>query len=803
MNATATVIDRAPNAHTCSGRIRPRDLFRMLNGVTRRCLVVASVAVVALAGCASAPAAPTFGEASAVRTGDVVRVSAMTAMDEHGNMPAKDDAAEQTRLALANMDRALRRVGASMQDVVRTRLYVTDASRFAEFAQGHSAWFRDIRPASLLVEVAALSHPDALVAVEAEAIVAGPERERTLVSSGTRWEPWFGYSRAVKVGNTIHVSGTTAWNAAGEIVGDGDYYLQARQSLANIRDWLRKAGADMSDVVRTRVYTRDVAEFEAIARAHREFFGAILPATTLLEINGLAEDDMLVEIEAVAVIDDDRARVATGTKWESLYGYSRAVRAGDQVHVSATAAWNPATGRVDGDMDFEAQARQILENLQAALDRAGADLGDVVHSRIFTTDITRTAAIARLYRSALGRADAALTLIETSRMTEPEIKLEIEVDAVLGNNSSKGNNRMQDITSDAGDGLVHIGLTLPEDATAPLATQAASVFTRILSDAAAQGVPSEYIVRTRLFVSDIADFKPVAGAHAEAFGALAPATAMVQLAAMPADGVRIAAEAVGFKGNRPATTRSGSPLEKLFGYSNAVRAGEHLFITGTVGTNANGKIPDPDDYYAQTMRALEKTRAIAAQAGARLEDVVHTRLFIRDFAGFEEVARAHREVFGDIRPATTLIEVDRLFTPEMAVEVEADLYLGEKRVIGSDSKWEPWFGFSRSSLAGRRLRISGSTGSGANVIEQTRAVLDNLERAAQKAGHSLADAVAIRVFAVDAARHAEDIRRVIAERVDPDCIAWSLIHVDRLAGDDMLVEIEAETVRTAPSGEWL
>lgn len=373
-----------------------------------------------------------FGYSRAVRTGNLIQVSGTTAWNTDGEIAGIGNAYAQTRQALSNIENVLARAGASMNDVVRTRLYVTDASLFGEYAKAHSEFFRDIRPASLLVEVDALSHPDLMVKIEAEAIVADEKNPRELISSGTRWEPWFGYSRAVKVGNTVHVSGTAAWNEKGEIVGSDDYYLQTRQSLANIQAWLIKAGTDMKDVVRTRVYTRDVGQFEAIAKAHREFFGDVLPSTTLLEIKALAEAEMLVEVEVVAISGEDRELILTGTKWEPLYGYSRAVRAGNQVHVSATAAWDPESGKVDGGMDFEAQARRILENLEAALNKAGARKEDVVRTRIYTTDAGQRDAIGKAHREMFGDIRPATLFVQVARMTEPEIKLEIELDAVIG-----------------------------------------------------------------------------------------------------------------------------------------------------------------------------------------------------------------------------------------------------------------------------------------------------------------------------------------------------------------------------------
>ncbi len=126
--------------------------------------------------------------------------------------------------------------------------------------------------------------------------------DRQLISSGSPYEPKIGFSRAVKAGNTIYVSGTVAWDDDGKLVGHGDMYAQAKQTIRNIEKALAQAGSSLRDVVRTRIFVTDISRLDDAARAHGEAFGEIRPAATMVEVSRLADAEMLIEIEAVAVV---------------------------------------------------------------------------------------------------------------------------------------------------------------------------------------------------------------------------------------------------------------------------------------------------------------------------------------------------------------------------------------------------------------------------------------------------------------------------------------------------------------------
>ncbi|MDP6704898.1 MAG: Rid family hydrolase [Alphaproteobacteria bacterium] len=321
----------------------------------------------------------------ALRVGDMVLQSGTTAIDTEGNVIGEGDVAAQVDAIMAIAETTMGQAGGRLEDVVRTRTYVTDIGLADQAARALAAHFRDVRPAGTLVEVSRLARPTQLIEIELDAVDGAKERA-VKVSSGRPTEETYAYSRAVRVDDRIFVAGTTAQDDQGGVAYPGDLYAQSRETMAVIAAAIEEAGGTLADLVYTKSFVTDLDRTEEQTRARLEILGEVRPTATLLGIPALFTPEMMVEIEAEAI-------VGAGTKRQDIYtenarergrGYARAVAVGDVVHVSGCTSID-ADGKVRAPGDWAAQYDLCHETIEWALGQAGARLDDVVRRRIFTT----------------------------------------------------------------------------------------------------------------------------------------------------------------------------------------------------------------------------------------------------------------------------------------------------------------------------------------------------------------------------------------------------------------------------------
>jgi enamine deaminase RidA (YjgF/YER057c/UK114 family) len=322
------------------------------------------------------------------------------------------------------------RAGGAPEDAVRARLYVTDAALAEPVARAFARNLGGARPASTLVAVSGLARPEQLVEIELDA-VDGARRAARRVSSGRPTEAEFGYSRAVRLGDRVWVSGTTALGADGAVHAPGDMYRQTRLTLDTILAALAEAGAAREDLVYTKTYVTRLDAGADYTRAWLEALGDVRPVSTLLGIPALLRPEMLIEVEAEAVIGAGRRRrdVYTAQRREHPRGYARLVEAGDWIHVSGCTAMDDA-GQPRAPGDWARQVDLAHETIGWALGQVGASFDDVVRRRTFTVDgatVNRAhgegpAWYARSYPSSLG--------CRISGLARPELLVEVEVTAV-------------------------------------------------------------------------------------------------------------------------------------------------------------------------------------------------------------------------------------------------------------------------------------------------------------------------------------------------------------------------------------
>jgi enamine deaminase RidA (YjgF/YER057c/UK114 family) len=368
----------------------------------------------------------------AVRVGDTVLQSGTTAIDRQGTVRGEGNVAEQVDAIMRIAGWSMGKAGGRLADVVRSRIYVTDVAVADQAARAIARHLKDARPASTLVQVNRLARPGQLIEIELDAVDGAAQTARR-ISSGRPLEQQYAYSRAVRMGNRVFISGSTALNTRGEVEAPGDMYRQTRATMDTILGALGEAGGTPGDIVYSKTFLTDLGKADEYTRAWLEALGDVRPAATLLGIPGLIRPELLIEIEVEAVLGAASARrdIYTEHMREKPRGYARAVEVGDLVFVSGCTSLS-STGVVQAAGDWAAQYDLAHETIRWALGQAGATMDDVVRRRTFTVDGAEQnrpygqgpAWFAKSCPSSLGCRIAGLA--------RPELLVEVEVAAVKG-----------------------------------------------------------------------------------------------------------------------------------------------------------------------------------------------------------------------------------------------------------------------------------------------------------------------------------------------------------------------------------
>jgi enamine deaminase RidA (YjgF/YER057c/UK114 family) len=322
----------------------------------------------------------------ALRVGDMVLQSGTTAINRDGEVYGAGDIAKQVEAIMTIAEWSMGKAGGKIEDIVRSRIYVTDIRLAEPAALKLATYFRDVRPAATLVQVNQLARPDQLIEIEFDAIDGAKDKAQR-VSSGRAIEDQFAYSRAVRVADRVFLAGSTALNAQGDVVGTGDMYAQTRATMDTILWALEQVGGKLGDLVYSKTFVTDLSQSAAYTRALLDALGAVRPTSTLLGIPALVSPEMLIEIETEAIIGaaTHRRDIFTEQEREKPRGYARAVTVGDWVYVSGCTSLN-AAGEVQAAGDWAAQYDLALGTIQWSLEQAGAHLDDVIRRRTFTVE---------------------------------------------------------------------------------------------------------------------------------------------------------------------------------------------------------------------------------------------------------------------------------------------------------------------------------------------------------------------------------------------------------------------------------
>lgn len=256
--------------------------------------------------------------------------------------------------------------------------------------------------------------------------------QRINVASGRSLENLAHYSRALRAGNLVLQSGTTAIDRQGNVHGEGNIARQV-EAIMSIAEWsMGQAGGTFADVVRSRIYITDMTLADQAMRTLARYFREVCPTGTLVQVNRLARPAQLIEIEFDAVdgAATQAQRISSGRPIESEYAYSRAVRVGEHIYISGTTALN-AQGVVAGQGDLYRQTRQTLDTIFWALEQAGGRPEDLVYTKSFLTDLSRTAEYTRAWVEALGDVRPVATLLGVPGLISSDMLVEIEAEAII------------------------------------------------------------------------------------------------------------------------------------------------------------------------------------------------------------------------------------------------------------------------------------------------------------------------------------------------------------------------------------
>jgi len=368
----------------------------------------------------------------ALRAGNRVWLSGSTAIDRSGAVIGEGDIVRQVDAIMALAQHYMASAGGRIEDIVRSRIYVTDIAHGDAAARALAKYFRDIRPVATLVQINRLARPTQLVEIEFEA-VDGAQDKAQRVFSGRAIEDEYGYCRAVRVDDHVFIAGTTALNPAGQIVGAGNMYTQTRTTLDTILAALDELGGSPGDLVHTKTFVTDLGAATPYFQAFMETFNGIHPTSTLLGIPALIHPEMQVEIETEAIIGAaaKRQEIYTAQQREKVRGYARAVAVGDWVYVSGCTSLS-ASGDVQAVGDWAAQYDLCHTTIQWALEQAGASLDDVISRRTFTID---RAELNRAYDAGpawFANSCPVSMGCRVSGLAHPDLLVEVEATALKG-----------------------------------------------------------------------------------------------------------------------------------------------------------------------------------------------------------------------------------------------------------------------------------------------------------------------------------------------------------------------------------